>query len=412
MILILLFATNYFYYSALENSMTHSCLFMLYAITLFYTIRWHIATQIRYAVILGLCMGLAVLIRPSEIVIFIIPLLWGIYDLNSLKQKFILIYQHYQQVILVIIVMLPIALIQVLYWKYSSGHYLYNSYKETGQHFDFRYPHIRDGLFSVRKGLFVYTPILILVPLGFLFAYKYIRQAVLAVFIFTIANVYIVFSWSMWYYGGSFGCRAMVQSYAVLALLIACTVRFVFTIKNLWVLLVFFILATGTLNYFQTIQYASGMISTEGLSDYTYSLLWGKLSISLDEIKRYEGLDIVREPYTHVDTLINHRVSNQSRDSTEIVLKPEESVLYTGDLKKLSNAYIKVSAFGWFDHVNYDYTKLPVIRVSYFNKDSIMFDKEVKIEPLICNDSILNNDYLGNPQKWLPFDFCQVSCWS
>lgn len=55
---------------------------------------------------------------------------------------------------------------QFLYWKHVTGQFIFFSYKNT-EGFDFMKPHILNVLFSFKKSLFVYTPVLIFVVAGF-----------------------------------------------------------------------------------------------------------------------------------------------------------------------------------------------------------------------------------------------------
>jgi asparagine N-glycosylation enzyme membrane subunit Stt3 len=72
-------------------------------------------------------------------------------------------------------------------------------------------------LFSVRKGLFFWSPALLFAAAGFCLLKNYKRDYVLSTFVFMALNVYIISSWGTWSYGGSFGHRAFVESIAVFA---------------------------------------------------------------------------------------------------------------------------------------------------------------------------------------------------
>ena len=48
-----------------------------------------------------------------------------------------------------------------------------------------------------------------------------------AVTLFSLLNFYIVSAWSVWYYGGSLGIRALVQSYPVWAFALAAMLAFI-----------------------------------------------------------------------------------------------------------------------------------------------------------------------------------------
>jgi hypothetical protein len=72
-------------------------------------------------------------------------------------------------------------------------------------------------LFSVRKGLFFWSPALLLAVAGFFLMKKYKPAYVLPTLVFMPLNLYIIASWRDWAYGGSFGHRAFVESIVIFA---------------------------------------------------------------------------------------------------------------------------------------------------------------------------------------------------
>jgi hypothetical protein len=84
-------------------------------------------------------------------------------------------------------------------------------------------------------------------------------------------NLYIIWSWWCWWYGGGFGQRALIESYAVLAIPFASFSTFV--INRKWPLRIVFLILTAaliSLNIFQTRQYYRGVIHWDAMSKYTY----------------------------------------------------------------------------------------------------------------------------------------------
>lgn len=84
-------------------------------------------------------------------------------------------------------------------------------------------------------------------------------------------NIYIVFSWWCWWYGGSFSARALIENYALLSFPLAATV------EKLWnsgkpvrvvssVIFIFFIY----LNIFQSRQYRISSLHYESTSKELY----------------------------------------------------------------------------------------------------------------------------------------------
>ena len=158
---------------------------------------------------------------------------------------------------------------QLVYWKYSTGSWVYYSYGEEG--FYFNHPHIFDGFFSYRKGWFIYTPIMLFFVAGFFFMRKRIPELFLPLSIFLLLNIYVVFSWWCWWYGGSFGARPMIDSYGFLALPFAALVEKVIHQKK-WqkIMAAAFLLFFMYLNLFQTRQYRTSMIHWDSMTKQAY----------------------------------------------------------------------------------------------------------------------------------------------
>ncbi|RYD72715.1 MAG: hypothetical protein EOP53_21425 [Sphingobacteriales bacterium] len=162
-----------------------------------------------------------------------------------------------------------IGFLQLLYWKLLSGSWLFDSYKGEGN-FTFTSPHIFDGLFSYKKGWFVYTPLMLLAVAGFFWVKKFVPAALLALLVYFVINIYFTFSWNPWWYGGSFGMRALIQMYAIMSFGLASFLTFMFN-KDWRKELAFLLVAACIyLNLFQTWQFRKGMIHWEEMTKEKY----------------------------------------------------------------------------------------------------------------------------------------------
>jgi hypothetical protein len=159
---------------------------------------------------------------------------------------------------------------QFIYWKYVSGNYLYYSYSD--QRFFFNNPQIYSSLFSYRKGLFVYIPVLIFAFIGMPFLYKKYRGMILPVTLVAFLNIYILSSWCFWWFGGSFGPRSYIDTYAILAIpFAALTARL--ANKKFFYLAIPYLAAVGTLiwfNFFQSKHYINGAINWTAMTKEAY----------------------------------------------------------------------------------------------------------------------------------------------
>ncbi len=271
---------NYMQYVFVDGAMTHGYLFFTYALLIYFTIKWHDTPRKRYAIIIGLIIGLNTIIRPTDLICCLIPLLWGITSIQDIKEKAARIWAYKIHFLLLVIAAFIATWPILIYWKLATGHFLFYSYEEQG--FSWLDPYFR-VLFGFEKGWFIYTPLAAFFVWGFYFLYRHVREVFWAAFVYFILNTYVVICWDVWWYGGSYSCRALVQSYAVLLLPMGALMHYFFNAA--WKKMVFVPLVTAliSLNLFQIWQYNQNIIQSEGINKAYYKCIFGKT-----EITRYD----------------------------------------------------------------------------------------------------------------------------
>lgn len=269
-LLLLSFATNLTHYVLMEPGMTHVYSFFLYVLLIYFTIKFYDSPTLLKSLIIGLILALVSVVRPTNVVVALIFLLWNISNFEQFKKRILFFIEKYYHLVAILIVFVLIWLLQLNYWKHVTGSWLYYPYGEEG--FFFLKPKILEVLFSFRKGLFIYTPVMVLAFLGFFYLWSLYRILLIPLVIFTILNMYIISSWWCWWYGGSFGLRAFIESYAVMSLpLAALTERFIIrkSIKHnilIWFVSVFFIL----LNIFYQCKYNNNSIHYDSMTRHSW----------------------------------------------------------------------------------------------------------------------------------------------
>jgi hypothetical protein len=211
----ILVGTNLYYYSSVEAPMSHAYTFSLFAIFITLVIKWFDNPNVRNSILLGLLSGLIVLIRPSNIVILLVFAFWGITQRQHISERFFLLLSRWRLVLLMAICFWVVWVAQLLYWHYNTNEWFFYSY--TSQKFFFDDPMIMKCLFSYRKGWLLYTPVMFFALLGFIALYKQQREFFYPILIFTVVNFYVISCWWIWWYGGCFGMRPLIESYALLA---------------------------------------------------------------------------------------------------------------------------------------------------------------------------------------------------
>lgn len=304
-LLLLFFGTNIISQISVSATMPHAILFFVYTLIVYLTIKWHENKSIINSILLGGIIGLAVISRPTEVVAVLIPLLWGVTSWVSFKEKVEGIWnQNRKSLILSIIVAFAIISLQLIYWKVYTGHFVYNSYNNIGEGLDLLAPHTLNVLFSFKKGWLIYTPMMLFSIVGFYFLKKQKPNYFLPLFAFFVLNLYLVSSWTCWWYAASFGQRALVQSYVVMAIALAFFIQDLFKMKMLpKVIVAFLIVFFLGLNLFQNYQFRLGIIHSHRMTADYYQAVFGKLNVQPNE---FEHLLSYNRDLTFEESLKNY----------------------------------------------------------------------------------------------------------
>lgn len=320
-LLLYVFTTNYLEYAAISSAMTHTYIFTLYTLMLWQTIKFYENPKISTAASIGLCIGLAVLSRPTELIVVLVPALWGVFDKKSLQNRFVFIKNHFSKFFLTAVLIGALGSIQLIYWKWSSGHFLYNSYgKEDWM--EWGSPHILDGLFSSRRGWLVYTPIMLFSLIGFYHLYRKRRDLFWANFLFILLFIYVSFAHNIWWYGGSLGQRQMIQVMPMLALPFACFLEMVFEKKMRKIL---FSIAVGICLYFNlwwVYQAHQGGLWRDETTQAYFRRIIGRWDVPLEAQKLLDNkydLPFMLTDATDLETVFEHNFEGDSLKNTEII---------------------------------------------------------------------------------------------
>ncbi|RPD46161.1 hypothetical protein DNI29_14230 [Hymenobacter sediminis] len=261
--------TNWFNYASYDSPMAHSALFLWHTGLLWATGEWYQTGRRRWAIILGLMMGMAVLTRPTEILYALVPIGWGLAVQGGLLPWVQWVKSRFGQVVLAMVVAAAIVVWQPVFWHSVSGHWWVDTY--AGEGFDFGHPHILEGIFSFKKGWLLYTPVAGIALLGLLVLPSRLRGVGGAALLTLPVLLYITFSWREWWYGGSFGARPLISVYPLLAFGLAALLAQSAKWRNpsqitLRVVLGLCIL----LNLWQTYQYNAGVLHWDSMTAERY----------------------------------------------------------------------------------------------------------------------------------------------
>lgn len=268
-ILLIFIGTNLFYYATLQSPMSHVYSFSLITVFVFYTIKWHQKTTLTRTIILGVLLGIISLIRPTNVIVGLFLLLYNIKSVKDIKERFFFFIKKFPRLIIMAICAVLIWLPQFYYWKTVTGQWMFYSYRD--ENFFFNSPEIIYGLFSYKKGWLLYTPLMFFAIVGIIISYKHLKQLFFPTVIFFVFNIYIIFSWWCWWYGGSLGQRVMIDSYGIMAIFLALFIHWIWQ-KKFWIKIPFLllILLTAFMSVIYTIQYKSGALHYDAMGKKAY----------------------------------------------------------------------------------------------------------------------------------------------
>lgn len=263
LILLMAMGTNYLITVTHSVAMPHNFLFTLTAINLWLTIRWWENHQLKYAILIGIVSGIMITARFTSAIFLIIPFFWGTgLSRTEIRKRFVFLFRHKIKHLLVIIALIFMCFFpQMLYWKSVSGHWIYDSYNNAGEGLDLLSPYTYSFLFSYRKGWLLYTPLMIFAIAGLYFLWRNKREYFFPLLSFFIINLWVVSSWTNWWYAESFSQRPMVDSYAISALMLGFFADAMLK-KKKWIRILapVLLLLTAAFTFFQHWQYNNGII--------------------------------------------------------------------------------------------------------------------------------------------------------
>ncbi len=217
--ILLVFATGVTNYANFDAGFSH--VYSLFAISaFFYFVRsFFIKNRLKYFILACFFLGLILLIRQiNMLALLFVPFLAG--SPGTLKKGIYHILHHPKILLTGITLTTAIFFIQCLAWYLQTGHFLLYSYQ--GEGFHFLNPQFINILFSYRKGLFVYTPVLFFSLFGLIsLAYKRKYYLVFTWLAFFTIITYIFSSWHSWGYGASYGSRVFIDYYGMFFILLA-----------------------------------------------------------------------------------------------------------------------------------------------------------------------------------------------
>lgn len=287
-LVIIVFATNYFDYASITGAMSHNYLFTLYAILIYCIDQYYTKKGNYWFYISSFIIGLMVLIRPTELIAGLLLLGWKTDGLKQITARISDLFSNKKLVLISSLCFLFFPLLQSFYWKYAAGEWIVYSYQEFGFSW-FEGHHILQGLFSYRAGWLVYTPVMILVFGGMFYSLRRSDSNAWLNLVFILLSLYLTFAWDEWTYGGSLSQRALIQHYPLMAFPLAILVKEIMLLPKYKYGLWLFIGMCVYYNLWLTHQAHTGGIYEAGMMNKAY--FWQTLLKNENNLENKKLLD-------------------------------------------------------------------------------------------------------------------------
>lgn len=284
--LALVLATNLFYHTNYVV-MSHAFLFFLHALLIYLSIRFYEKPTFVRALVVGVTVGLIAITRVPEVLVALVPILWGIRkwkDLGARLRYFALEKPSYA--VFAAAGFAAVFLIQITYWYYVSGQLVFNPYQ--GENFNFFAPKIYKGFFDFQNGWLIYTPIMAFSLYGLFRLRKGAEAAFWPTIVFVGLHAYIHYCYYAWTFFPGLGQRPMVETYPLLSFGLATAFALCLERKTVRWLPYLALVLFGILNLFQTWQMRRGIIWPERHNAAFYWETFGAFSRSLNSLRAYD----------------------------------------------------------------------------------------------------------------------------
>lgn len=222
--IVITYGTNLFHYACYDACFSHVYSYFLINLFLYY-LCWYERrdkdgkNKLWQTCIFGFLAGLIFMCRNTNILFVLTYVFYGVTNWDTLKMRAVTILKPARAIPIIltgVVTLFP----QLLYWHAATGNWFLYSYGE--EYFDWLAPQVGNFLFSVRKGLLFWSPVLLLAIPGIMIAYRKKEKLWAGLTAFLLIILYVSSAWWMWYYGGSFGQRVAVDFLCVFAVFLAC----------------------------------------------------------------------------------------------------------------------------------------------------------------------------------------------
>ncbi len=216
-LLLIFFGTHLLNYSLNEPAMSHVYSFALVSAFFYYSYQVFNSGERKYFVLAAFMLALVTLVRPINLIVLGIIPFWSNSLRDFIERMRVVFFKKTVTMIIAGAVFKLTILIQGFVWLAQNGKMMQWSYKDNGLYF--LSPNTLKMLFGFNAGFFIYTPVCLLLMLGFIPLFRENTYKFFSLFLF-LAFIFYLFSchWAYTYFDG-LSIRPMVDIMPVFAIL-------------------------------------------------------------------------------------------------------------------------------------------------------------------------------------------------
>ncbi len=274
----MLLGTNLYHYATFDSSYSHPCSFFLCAAFLLLTDSWYRQRDRSVTLLIGVVAGLIVLTRHTNAIVLLAFPLYGVVDPAAVRGRLALLRTEWRAIARLTLVAALVVAPQLVMYYDATGQLLPNPYGALG--FNFDAPRLGGVLFSVQKGVFFWSPVLVLACAGWVWIARVrhpARAFVLPVLMCLVIDTCVIASWWDWQFGGSYGHRAFVDVLPFFAVGFAGVCSWAAQTRPRRVAATGVVAILVGLSIFQMLHYWNGSLPYENTTWAQYVAIFGRL---------------------------------------------------------------------------------------------------------------------------------------
>ena len=212
----LTWGTNLFHYGVAESTFSHAFSFCLVAAWMAIVDRWWDEATVARSLGAGAIAALIVMTRHTNAIFLVLLPLYGIDEGGPEGLRYVnRLWRRRGPLAVVGVTTIAGLLPQIAIYRYATGRWLSSPYAALGMSFRFGSPHLAGVLFWLPKGLFFWSPVLLLALVGACVSRGWTRRLLPAAALIFVVDAYLIASWGDWQFGGSFGHRGFTDGLAL-----------------------------------------------------------------------------------------------------------------------------------------------------------------------------------------------------